>query len=189
MQDMKARPPFLNRVFAALVAIILISGAAAAQTATLDGLFERLKTADPPESDRIEREIENEWSKSGSPAMDLLLQRGREALVAGNIHEAIAHFTALTDHAPDFAEGWNGRATAYYQAGLIGPSIADIGHVLTLNPRHYGALAGLAGIHEQLGNKPLALRVFRAVLAIHPHLTDVSNAIERLEKDVAGTDL
>ena len=56
---------------------------------------------------------------------------------------AIEHFTALIDHAPDFAEGWNARATAYYQTGDFGPSIADIGQVLTLNPRHFGALVGL----------------------------------------------
>lgn len=186
---MKALPSFLNRIVAALFAIFLTSAAGFAQTADLDDLFERLKTADQGASDRIEREIENEWSKSGSPAMDLLLQRGREALVAGNTQEAIEHFTALIDHAPEFAEGWNGRATAFYQAGLIGPSIADIGHVLTLNPRHFGALTGLAAIQEQLGNETEALKIYRAVLTIHPHLTDVSKAIERLEKDVAGTAL
>lgn len=189
MQGMKAISPFLNRIVAALGGVFFLSGAAFAQTASLDEMFDRLQSADPAASARIEREIENEWSKSGSPAMDLLLQRGRQALVEGKTTEAIEHFTALIDHAPDFAEGWNGRATAYYQAGLIGPSVSDIAMVLTLNPRHYGALTGLAAIHEQLGNMSRALGVYRAVLAIHPHLTDVSNAIERLEKDVAGTDL
>lgn len=186
---MKALPSFLNRIVAALVATFLLSAAGFAQTADLDALFQRLKTADQAASDRIEREIENEWSKSGSAAMDLLLQRGREALVAGKTQEAIEHFTALSDHAPDFAEGWNGLATAYYQAGLIGPSVAGIGRVLTLNPRHFGAMTGLAAIQEQLGNKTRALEIYRAVLAIHPHLADVSSAIERLEKDVAGTAL
>lgn len=189
MQGMKAILSFLNRIAVAVFAVFVLSTSAFAQTAALDDLFARLKTADPAASGRIEREIVNEWSKSGSPAMDLLLQRGRDAMAAGETQLAIEHFTALTDHAPDFAEGWNGRATAYYQAGLIGPSVADIAHVLTLNPRHFGALTGLAAIQESLGNKDRALEIYRSVLTIHPHLTDVSKAIERLEKDVAGTDL
>ncbi len=189
MQDMKALPSFLNATVTTFVAFFLLASAGFAQTEALDELFERLKTADPAASQRIEREIVNEWSKSGSPAMDLLLQRGRDAMGAGNAQEAIEHLTALTDHAPDFAEGWNARATAYFEAGLIGPSIADIAHTLTLNPRHFGALTGLAVIQETLGNQERALEIYRAVLAIHPHLTDVSKAIERLEKDVAGTEL
>lgn len=189
MQGMKVLPTFLNRIVAALVAAFLLSTGVFAQTAALDDLFDRLKTADEASSARIEREIWNEWSKSGSPAMDLLLQRGRDAMAAGKTDEAIEHLTALTDHAPDFAEGWNARATAYYQAGLFGPSVADIAHVLTLNPRHFGALSGLASIYEALDKPEKALEIYRAALAIHPHLAGVSKAIERLEKDVAGTDL
>lgn len=181
--------PFLKRIVAALFAVCLFSFTAFAQTSALDEMFERLKTADEGASGRIEREIWNEWSKSGSPAMDLLLQRGRDALAEGNIPEAIEHLTALTDHAPDFAEGWNARATAYYQAGEFGPSVADIARVLTLNPRHFGALSGLASIHESLDNKPRALEIYRAALAIHPNLAGVSSAIERLEKDTSGTEL
>ncbi len=82
--------------------------------------------------------------------MDLLLERGRNAMAQGHPEIAIQHLTALIDHAPDFAEAWNARATAYYQTGNLGPSVADIGHVLTLNPRHFGALAGLGAIFEEL---------------------------------------
>lgn len=187
--DMKAHRSFLNCIVAALCAVFFASTMAFAQTTTLDDLFTRLKSADEGASGRIEREIWNEWSKSGSPAMDLLLQRGRDAMAAGNIPEAIEHLTALTDHAPDFAEGFNARATAYYQAGQFGPSVADIARVLTLNPRHFGALSGLASIYEGLDNNAKALEIYRAALAIHPHMAGVSSAIERLEIDTAGTDL
>jgi tetratricopeptide (TPR) repeat protein len=102
---------------------------------------------------------------------------------------AIEHFTALIDHAPDFAEGWNARATAYYNTGDFGPSIADIGHVLTLNPRHFGAMAGLAAIFEELDRPAQALEVYRAALAIHPQQPGVLDAIQRLEADLKGQDL
>lgn len=160
-----------------------------AQTAKLDGLFERLLAADAAASKGIEQEIWIEWSKSGSPAIDLLLERGREALAAGRTDEAIEHFTAAIDHAPDFAEGWNGRATAYFQAGQFGPSIADVGQVLQLNPRHFGALSGLGAMFEALDRPEKALKVYRAALAIHPHLAGVLEAVARLEKRLAGQDL
>lgn len=160
-----------------------------AQTERLDSLFDELQGADERAAARIEREIWNEWSKSGSAAMDLLLQRGRDAMAAGQTQAAIEHFTALTDHAPDFAEGWNARATAYFQAGQLGPSVNDIAQVLTLNPRHFGALSGLGMIFEQLEQPDKALEAYRAALAIHPRLQGVIEAVERLEAETAGTDL
>ena len=186
---MKALALFLNPVVAALCVLFVLSGPLRAQTATLDSLFEDLKAADEDQAQRIEREIWNEWSKSGSAAMDLLLQRGRDAMEAGETVAAIEHLTALTDHAPDFAEGWNARATAYYAAGEFGPSIEDIARTLTLNPRHFGALAGLGMIFEELGRPEQALEAYRAALAIHPHLAGVLQSIERLETETAGQDL
>ncbi|WP_308422203.1 tetratricopeptide repeat protein [Actibacterium pelagium] len=130
-----------------------------------------------------------EWSRSGSPTMDLLLSRGRDALEAGNTELAIEHLTALTDHAPDFAEGFNARAIAYFHAGLYGPAIADIRQVLILNPRHFGALMGLGTIYEQSGYEKLAYDAYVAARAIHPHDPDLKQAVERLEPFVTGTQL
>jgi tetratricopeptide (TPR) repeat protein len=178
-----------NRIVAAFLAVFLLAMPGFGQTGALDDMFTRLKEADARGASRIEREIWNEWSKSGSAAMDLLLQRGRDAMAAGRTDEAIEHLTALVDHAPDFAEGWNARATAYYNARLFGPSVADIAQTLALNPRHFGALSGLGAIFEELGRKDQALEVYRAALAIHPHLAGVTEAVKRLEKEIGGTDL
>ena len=180
----------LNPVVTALVLVFLTCAAALAQDAAkLDGLFDRLKTADVDESGRIETEIWIEWSKSGSPALDLLLQRGRDAMAIGDNALAVDHFTAVIDQAPDFAEGWNARATAYYQEGEFGPSVADIAKTLQLNPRHFGALSGLAAILEDAGKPERALEVYKAALAIHPHLEGVAEAILRLETQQKGQEL
>jgi Flp pilus assembly protein TadD len=121
--------------------------------------------------------------------MDLLLERGRNALQEGEPEVAIEHLTALTDHAPDFAEGWNALATAYFQAGAYGPSVEDIGKTLTLNPRHFGALSGLGMILEELGDSDGALAAYKAALAIHPQLETVKESVERLEAEAAGQEL
>lgn len=180
----------LNRIVTAVLPVFLTCGLALAEdTAKLDGLFERLKTAEEGEAGRIETEIWMEWSKSGSPALDLLLQRGKDAMTVGETGQAIDHFTAIIDHDPDFAEAWNARATAYYMEGAFGPSVADIAHVLTLNPRHFGALAGLAMILEESGKPEKALEVYKAALAIHPHLQGAAEAVDRLEQEAQGQEL
>ena len=122
-------------------------------------------------------------------AMDLLLKRGEDALDGGDAQAAIEHLTALTDHAPDFAEGWNARATAYFLAGQYGPSLSDIARTLALEPRHWGALAGLGAILDEMGNPEGALAAFRRSYALHPHQQDVKDAIDRLERQLAGITL
>lgn len=187
---MKARPRLLNRVVASTFAVFLGLGAMAhADEALLDELFARLPEAGAEEGRRLTRAIWMEWSKSGSPAMDLLLARGQAALRGGEPEIAVEHFTALIDHAPDFAEGYNARATAYFQTGDYGPSVADIARTLALNPRHFGALSGLGMIFEAMGRPERALEAYRAALSVNPHLPDVEEAVARLSAEVAGQDL
>jgi len=180
---------FLNRTVAAVVATVTISLPAVADSPRLDELFAQLGQEGLPNWQVVEREIWLEWSKSGSPAMDLLLQRGRDAMEAGELTAAVEHLTALTDHAPDFAEGFNMRATAYFRLGLFGPSLEDIRHTLALNPRHFGALIGLGTIFEEMGQPQRALEAYRAAHAIHPNEPDLRGAIERLERDLSGITL
>jgi len=165
------------------------SGPAGAQSAELDRLFEELQQSGEGDWQAVENRIWNAWSHSGSDAMDLLLERGRAAMQAGELDKAIEHLTALTDNAPDFAEGWNARATAYFMLGEYGQSIADIERVLALNPRHFGALAGLGMIYERLDMDEAALRAYRAAIAVHPFRPDLKEAIERLEARTGGTAL
>lgn len=173
----------------ALCAATFLAGAALAGDAELDPLFEALKDADPTGAQEIENRIWQEWSKSGSAAMDLLLERGREALEAGEIDVAIEHFSALVDHAPDFPEAYNARAMAWFQSGRYGLALEDIRQTLARNPRHFGAMAGLAMILEEIGEEEGALDAWRAVEALHPSREGVRQAIERLERQVEGVTL
>ena len=180
----------LNRIATASLSLLLGCGLAVAQDATkLDDLFNRLQSAETGEAGRIEQEIWIEWSKSGSPALDLLLQRGRDAMAMGDNALAVDHFTAIIDQDPTFAEAWNARATAWFNLGEFGPALADIAQVLKLNPRHFGALSGLAMILEESGYPDRALQVYKAALALHPHLQGVKDAIARLETEASGQEL
>jgi len=179
----------LRAVFVSGALALCGAGAPLFASETLDRLYQELAEPDNSEWRRVESDIQREWSKSGSPVMDLLLKRGEEAIDAGDLDAAVEHLTALTDHAPDFAAGWNARASAYFLMGQLGPAVSDSGQVLQLDARHYDALDGLAIILEQLGRDDQALAVFRASLDIHPHQEEVQQAIERLELKSRGTAL
>lgn len=171
------------------VAAFLSLSAVGAQAQTVDRLPELLDRLADPETGNweiVEQEIIQRWQISGSATADLLLRRGYAAMDQGDPDRAIQHFTALVDHAPEFAEGWNARATAYFQAGLYGPSIYDIQMTLSLNPDHFGAMIGLGIILEEMGEEALALEALEASLAIHPHRPDVLGAIARLEAALEG---
>jgi len=156
---------------------------------SVDRLLSQLARPDQRGWQQIEQAIIREWSKSGSPAMDLLLQRGRDALEDGDTEAALEHLTALTDHAPDFAEGWNTRATAYFQADHYGPAMRDLARTLELEPRHFGAMIGLATILREVGREEEALDVLRRVNEIHPHRPNVIEGIERLSAGLEGETL
>jgi tetratricopeptide (TPR) repeat protein len=157
--------------------------------ARIDELFAELKQPGRDDWERIEGEITALWAESGSPAMDLLLARGNAALEAEDYPAAVEHFSALIDHAPDFAEGWNARATTYYLMGEYSLSLADVEHVLALNPRHFGALAGLAFMMEAMGRDDLALRALRMVQELNPNRPNINDAATRLERMTGDTEL
>ena len=177
----------------ALLALPLLAFSALAQDAeegtALDRLFAQLAEPDQPGWQQIEQSIVAELSKSGSPAMDLLLQRGRDALKDEDYQTALNHLTALTDHAPDFAEGWNTRATAYFQTERYGLAMHDIGRALALEPRHFGAMIGLATILREVGREEEALEVLREVQVINPHRDNVNQGIEQLAARLEGDTL
>lgn len=179
----------LRRAVAALALAAAMSSPAAAQNADLDALFERLREATPETYEQIEDQIWTEWSRSGSASMDFLLNRGRDAIEAGELREAVEHLTALTDHAPDFAEGFHMRATGFFRMEMYGPAMADLERTLALNPRHFGAMIGTGIILDEVGEDEAALRMFRRVQAIHPNRPDVNDAVERLERETAGTSI
>ena len=173
----------------ALATSLVILTPSFADDAELEALFEGLRGGDSTAAAQIEERIYDIWSQSGSPSMDLLLDRGRTALTEGNTKLAVEHFTALIDHAPNFAEGYNARATAYFQDRKFGQSLADIQQTLALNPRHFGAMSGLALILEEIGRPEDALAAWREVEALHPHREGLSEALQRLEREVEGAAL
>ena len=122
------------------------------------------------------------WSRSGNQEITRLFETGTHALSQGRWPEAVAAFTKIIDRDPDFAEGWNKRATAYYLMGEYQKSLADCDEVVKRNPLHYGALSGYGMIYIQLDQPAKALEYFERALAVNPNLDGVQNTVERLRE-------
>ncbi len=140
-------------------------------------------------ADSIADRIRREWDKSGSASADFLLRRGEKALEAGEYTQAIDHLTALTDHAPDFAAGWALRARTFFEMDEYGRAIGDLEHVIALNPQHFDALMGLAIMLDEMQRPVDAYEAYMQVKAIHPHQAGLSEALERLEREVLGREI
>jgi tetratricopeptide (TPR) repeat protein len=160
------------------------------RTQNLDRLFEALKIAPDDESAKyIENRIWAIWLSSASDTANLLMGRAKTALDGKDFELAIKLLNAVIDIRPDFTEAWNRRATVYYTQKDFGHALADIQEVLKREPRHFGALAGLGIILQEMGDDKRALEVFRRALAIHPHLERIPDLVKRLTDKVDGRDI
>lgn len=184
------RKPFVAFVWLALVLPIApaLAESAPAHSAedqaamALEADLARLADPDAPDWQVAEARVLAAWSRSGSAAVDALLARGKRHLEAGETQAAIADLTVVTELAPDFAEGWNQRAIAYFVAGQVGPSLQDIGQALRLNPRNFVALAGLGTILSDTDRQDEAMAALRASLAINPHQEAVERTLKMVER-------
>ena len=124
------------------------------------------------------------WSRSGDAEIDRLMARGTEAMHGGRHGEAVSIFSEIIQKKPEFAEGWNRRATVYYLAGEYRKSIADCDEVLKRNPGHFGALSGLGQIYQQMQEYETALAWFRRALEVNPNMVGVEMSIKMLEERI-----
>jgi tetratricopeptide (TPR) repeat protein len=162
----------------------------AGRRATLDDLFNRLAAAkDEAEAKGIANLIERRWMRSGSDTADLLLTRASDAIQGKDFPLAIELLDRVIALQPGWAEAWNRRATAFYLLEDTASSMADLRQVLSREPRHFGAWAGLGHIYSAGGDKARALEAYRKALAINPHMQSLRDLVERLTPEIEGRDI
>ena len=156
----------------------------------LDRLFEALKIAPDTESAKyIEGRIWALWFASGSDTANLLMGRVKTATDAKDIDLGIKLLNSIIDIRPDYLEAWNRRATLHYMKKDFGPAIADIQHVLSVEPRHFGALSGLGIILQEIGDDKRALDAYRRAVAVHPHIERIPELVKKLSEKIDGRDI
>ena len=149
----------------------------------LDRLFGQLRQAEDDQSAKLlENAIQTLWLRSGSPTADLLMKQAGDAMTEQNFGAALVILDTVVELYPDFAEGWNRRATLHYLRGDYTSSLSDIDQVLSLEPRHYGALSGQGAIFKARGDGRKALRALRRARTVYPRLKNVDERIRELEQ-------
>ncbi len=173
----------------AIVFAVSLSASASAETGQndyavrLDKLFAMLHSdLDDTTSKIIEVQIWSVWANESTPEAVAQLAEASAALNSGSFDLAEQKLIKLVEAHPDFAEAWNRRATLYFMQGRYEESLADIAHVLDLEPRHFGALSGKGMVLRSQGKPAEALRAMKEALAVNPYTAGAKDAVERLEK-------
>ncbi|SOE16343.1 hypothetical protein SAMN05877838_1207 [Hoeflea halophila] len=156
-------------------------------TNTLDSLFADLKRErDEKQARRISERIWAKWRDSGSATANLLMQWADKAVSEKNNGLALDLLDQVVVLMPDYAEGWNRRATLNYAMGRHAKSMSDISRVLALEPRHFGAISGMAAILAASGNDELEMRAWEQVLEIYPANRQAQTRLGELADKLAG---
>jgi tetratricopeptide (TPR) repeat protein len=159
----------------------------AAQSKPIDPLFEALRRERDPEKARgIASQILTQLNDSGSATINLLMQWATKAIGEKRNGAALDFLDQATLLEPDYPEAWNRRATLHYTMGNSRKSMADINQVLMREPRHFGALAGMAGILTESGQDVLAMKAWEQYLAVYPADRDAQEAVTKLSEKLAG---
>ncbi len=185
--------PILTFVAAMLTTFLLgavllpVAGQADQTSAELNDLFARLKASgDAPGAADIEGRIWAIWIHRGVAEVDRDMAHGIIAMQQGDLEAALSRFDDVVERAPDFAEGWNKRATVYYLMGDFDASVADIKRTLALEPRHFGALSGMGLIYDALGEPAAAVKVWEKALEINPHMPNIRRRIDQIRAEGKG---
>lgn len=161
---------------AAFIGLLAVSGAVRADqnNPDLDELFQKLSAViEPADAQPIERQIWMLWGLPDDRVASIPFAQGVIAMSNGAMPEARQYFDQVVSVAPDFAEGWNKRATVAYYMGDLDASVHDIQKTLELEPRHFGALSGLSMIYEALEKTESALDVLEQVKEIYPGMPGI----------------
>jgi tetratricopeptide (TPR) repeat protein len=160
------------------------------RTRGLDFLLGALKAApDEAAARHVEARIWALWLHTPSDTAALLMTRAKTAMDAKNVDVALKLLDSVVKLRPDYVEAWNRRATLYYLKNDYRHSLEDIQQVLIREPRHFGALAGLGMIMQEIGDDKRALDAFRKALAVNPHLEKVPELVKTLTEKVEGRDI
>lgn len=178
----------LGTLLVAAVIALAAPGARADQdNPELDGLFERLRAAeDRVEGERVTNRIWRLWREIDDPDLAAAMEQGIVAMRSGRHGDAERRFSAVIEAAPGYAEAWNKRATVRYMRGRYTAAAADIRRTLALEPRHFGALAGLGLVYMELERYRAAIESFERALELNPWLDgtrrNIAIARERLQE-------
>jgi Flp pilus assembly protein TadD len=175
----------LRTCLAALLGLMLgtnVLAQTSGSSTMLDTLFAKLQTAtDPTAIQSLEAAIWEQWIMVSEGSQRELMMRGIVEMQQHQLKQSVETFSKLIEIAPDLAEAWNKRATAYWLLGNFPASLNDICETVKREPRHFGAYSGLGMIRAEMGEYPRAVAAFELAKKHNPHIVGIDDEIARLK--------
>ena len=151
----------------------------------LENLFITLSSSSDKQVIRsTENQIWKIWFAHPNSDVERLMQIGVQRMNNNRQSEAMIIFNQLVENFPNYAEAWNRRATLHYIVGNFQESIDDIERVLSLEPRHFGALSGLGLVYLQLDELSKAKQAFEDLIKVHPNSPYARENLRRVNEDL-----
>ena len=152
----------------------------------LNNLFKKLnETENQDEIRDLISDIWNIWYEVDDPKVIEYFEKGIQAMNLRNYPLAIRFSNNLIEEDPNFAEGWNKRATVHFMMGNFDQSMQDIIKTLELEPRHFGALDGMGLIFIHQGQFQQAIDVYDKMLEIFPFSVKTMDKKERIQSFIS----
>jgi len=170
---------------AALVALlalwpVVLGAAPLDREALANRLYERLAAATTEdEGRRAEDAVWEMWIDHPDAEIRDAIALGMRQRESYDWDAALQTFSGVIERDPDYAEGWNQRAFIHFLKGNYEASLADLEKTLELEPRHFGALAGVALIYMSTNRFDKGQDVLRQAVALHPFLKERSMLVAR----------
>ena len=157
------------------------------QEIVLNKLFDQLiKTHNLNNAEQLEKKIWSIWSEHpNNNKLTDRLEFGTELMQYGDYNYALRVFNNIIITDPQWSEAWNKRATVFFLMNKLSNSLDDIDKVLSLEPRHFGALSGQARIFIKLQKYEKAILSLKRALVFYPSFRsgEMIPEIERLIKE------
>lgn len=145
-------------------------------------LLAGLRAESPTVRDLAQRALEYVWFRAAGNRAHQVVEKAFEAAEREDFQTALKLLDRLVREYPRYAEGWNRRASVYWQMGQYEKSIADCEKTLALNPNHYGAWQGIGVCRVQLGSIAEACRCLRTALKINPYDDATRRCLQKCEE-------
>ncbi|KFB08655.1 hypothetical protein [Nitratireductor basaltis] len=186
---------FLRAIFAAFLLVVVPAPIAHAQgtgeteaslspAERLEALYARLRAErNEAAARRVAEQIRDAWASQGGETAELLIDWAQSAAREDKFHVALDLIDQVTLLYPGYANGFNARATIHLMRGEMGQAMADFYRVLSMEPRHFEAMAGVAGILRSQGLEEQALGIYRRMLEVYPMQRNAQRALIDITDD------
>jgi tetratricopeptide (TPR) repeat protein len=149
----------------------------------IDKLFGDLHKAGPINPAATIAKIWALWSRNDSAMAEILFTQSGKALRDGAFETSEIMLNELLGTYPDYREALNQRAMLYFNMKRYDDALLDLDAVLADEPRHFGALVGLAAVYQAKGTVGKAATALRDAIAINPHFQTAKDVLKQLEHD------